>query len=383
MANLRTGKKRDWVRGGQARTFAAFVSKEFLHVVRDKRTMLIVLAMPVVQVVLFGFTLSTEIRNVNVAVLAPHYDETVRRIVERMDASDYFTVTGILHSDRDVDRAFQGGTADMVMAFGGGFDDVYTVEGTDIQLIADATNTNTATATVMYASGIIADCLSERSPQERAAGVQPEIRMLYNPQMKSSYSFVPGVMGLIIILICAMMTSVSIVREKETGTMELLLVSPMKPMMIIVSKMMPYLVLSFIDFLIITLLSVTLLDVPMQGSFGVLCLLALLYITAALSLGLLISTRVESQMAAMLVSGMVLMVPSMFFSGMMFPVESMPLFFQWLSKMLPPTWFIIGVKKLMIEGLPAVYVAKEIAILTAMAAVLIAASLKNFKHRLK
>ena len=207
--------------------------------------------------------------------------------------------------------------------------------------------------------------------------------MLYNPQMKSSYSFVPGVMGLIIILICAMMTSVSIVREKETGTMELLLVSPMKPMMIIVSKMMPYLVLSFIDFLIITLLSVTLLDVPMQGSFGVLCLLALLYITAALSLGLLISTRVESQMAAMLVSGMVLMVPSMFFSGMMFPVESMPLFFQWLSKMLPPTWFIIGVKKLMIEGLPAVYVAKEIAILTAMAAVLIAASLKNFKHRLK
>ncbi len=369
-------------RTGGKGVFAAFVKKEFRHVVRDKRTMLIVLAMPVVQIILFGFALSSEIRNVNVAVLAPHYDEQVRRIVERMDASEYFTVTGMLTSDKDVDMAFRDGSADMILAFGGGFDEVYTVEGTEIQLIADATNTNTATTMVMYATNIISNSLTD-GQQEMKAGIVPDIRMLYNPQMKSSYGFVPGVMGLIIILICAMMTSVSIVREKEQGTMELLLVSPMRPIMIIISKMVPYLVLSFIDFLMIVLLSVTVLDVPMAGSFGALCVLALLYIIVALSLGLLISTKVESQMAAMLGSGMVLMVPSMFFSGMIFPVESMPLFFQWLSKILPPSWFITGVKKLMIEGLPAMYVAKETLILTVMAVVLIAASLKNFKYRLE
>ena len=201
--------------------------------------------------------------------------------------------------------------------------------------------------------------------------------------MRSSYSFVPGVMGLIIILICAMMTSISIVREKESGTMEILLVSPMRPLVIIISKMIPYMVLSIVNYLTILLLSITLLDVPMTGSFWSLTLLSLIYIIVSLALGLLISTKARTQLAAMLGSGMVLMIPVIFLSGLLFPIESMPRIFQIVSYIIPASWYIEGVRKLMIEGLSMSMVAKEFIILSVTAVFLLAISIKNFKLRLK
>ena len=289
--------------------FGSFVRKEFFHILRDKRTILILFGMPVVQIILFGFAISTEVKNINVAVLVPVHDEMTRQIVERIDASEYFTVRKILSLPGEVDEVFQNGTADFVISLSPRFaDNIYSKEGSQVQLITDATDTNTATTVVMYSTNIIQSFFAEKFPGATAPGIQPNIRMLYNPQMKSAYTFVPGVMGLIMMLICAMMTSISIVREKEKGTMEVLLVSPVRPINIILSKMVPYFVLSCVSFSLILLLSVLLLGIPIVGSLAGLCVISLLYIIVSLSLGLLISTVANTQIAAMLASGMVLMI---------------------------------------------------------------------------
>jgi ABC-2 type transport system permease protein len=364
--------------------FFTFVGKEFLHIFRDRRTMLILLGMPVVQIILFGFAISTEVKNIRVAVVAPMRDGATRQIVERMDANEYFTVAGYLDSPEAIDRVFEEETADFVVAFSAHFADrLYTPEGSQIRWIPDATNTNTATTAVMYATNIVYDWLSEQTVMSSARGITPSLQMLYNPQMKSSYNFVPGVMGLILLLICAMMTSISIVREKETGTMELLLVSPVKPLYVIFAKMTPYFALSLVNFASVLVLSVTLLDMPLKGSLCWVTALSVIYLLAALSLGLLISTVTRTQMAAMLTSAAVLMLPVIMLSGMIFPIESMPDILQALSCIIPARWYIHALKKLMIEGLPVTYVVRELGILSAMAVCLILISLKKFKNRLE
>jgi len=365
-------------------SFLAFVKKEFFHILRDKRTLLILLGMPVMQIILFGFAITTEVKNIKVAALVPVHDEMTRRIIEQINASEYFSLKKMLSSPDEIDEVFQDGTTDFVIVFSPRFeDDMQRTEGSQIQLITDGTDTNTATAVAMYASNIIRSFLAEKYPEMTAPGIQPTIRMLYNPQMKSAYTFVPGVMGLIMILICAMMTSISIVREKESGTMEVLLVSPVRPIYIILSKMVPYFVLSCVSFASILLLSVFLLGVPMEGSLLALCLLSLLYIIVSLSLGLLISTVANTQIAAMLFSGMVLMMPVIFLSGMIFTIESMPEILQWISNIVPAKWYIEAVKKLMIEGLSFTFVVKEFVVMFVMALFLIGVSLKNFKYRLE
>ncbi|MDR3261060.1 MAG: ABC transporter permease [Tannerella sp.] len=362
-----------------------FIRKEFFHIFRDRWTMLILLAMPVVQIILFGFAISTEVKNINVAVMTPVRDEATRQITERIDASSYFTVTACLDSPDGIDRAFRSGTADFVIAFSPHFSDrLYSAEGSQIQWIPDATDTNTATTVVMYATDIVHSWLAEQLPATAVrGGIAPNLRMLYNPQMKSSYNFVPGVMGLILMLICAMMTSISIVREKETGTMEVLLVSPVKPIYIILSKMIPYLALSCINFTTILLLAVYLLDLPVEGSLFWITALSILFILVSLALGLLISTATRTQMAAMLLSAVVLMMPVIMLSGMIFPIESMPDILQAISHVIPARWYIAAIKKLMIEGLPVRYVVKEMAVLFVMAVFLIGVSMKKFKNRLE
>ena len=370
--------------GGRGEALLAFVKKEFFHILRDKRTLLILLGMPVMQIILFGFAITTEVKNIKVAALVPVHDEMTRRIIEQIDASEYFSVKKMLSSPDEIDKVFQDGTADFVIVFSPRFEKaVYSNEGPQIQLITDGTDTNTAAAVAMYASNIIRSFFAGEFPEMSSPGIQPSVRMLYNPQMKSAYTFVPGVMGLIMILICAMMTSISIVREKEMGTMEVLLVSPVRPIYIILSKMVPYFVLSCVSFASILLLSVFLLGVPMEGSLTALCLLSLLYILVSLSLGLLISSVANTQIAAMLFSGMVLMMPVIFLSGMIFTIESMPVILQWISNIVPAKWYIEAVKKLMIEGLSFTYVVKEFIVLFVMSLFLIAVSLKKFKYRLE
>lgn len=364
--------------------FLSFVVKEFYHILRDKRTMLILLGIPIVQIILFGFAITTEVKNSRVAVLDQSKDISTNRIVDQLQASEYFTITEMLNNPDDIDRVFKDGRVSLVIVFSDRFNEslMHTGEGS-IQLISDATDPNQASMLVGYASNIIASYQQELMKQsDIPIRINPEVKMLYNPQMKSAYNFVPGIMGLILMLICAMMTSIAIVKEKETGTMEVLLASPMKPIYIILAKVVPYLTLSLINLCTILLLSVYVLDVPVAGSMFWLAVVSFAFITVALSLGLLVSTLVDTQIAAMLVSGMGFMMPVMVLSGMIFPVESMPVILQWVSNIIPAKWYIAAVRKLIIQGVDISFVWQELVILISMAALLLCISLKKFKVRL-
>ncbi len=363
--------------------FAAFVKKEFRHILRDRRTLLILLGMPIAQILLFGFAITTEVKNTRVAVFDPTPDEDTRRITDRIDASAYFTVAERLTSPEQINEVFRYGRIGLVVVFSDRFGDNLPGGGAAIQLIADGTDPNQAMMLTGYASGILASYQQELLA-ERGAPMQivPEIRMLYNPQGKSVYNFVPGVIGLILMLICAMMTAIAIVREKETGTMEVLLVSPVKPIYIILAKAVPYFVLSIANLATILLLAVFVLGVPIAGSLAWLVFVSLLFIFVGLALGLLISTLVSTQMAAMLASGMGLLMPVMLLSGLMFPIESMPRVLQWLSTIVPARWYIEAVREVMIQGVEIRFVLREMAILCGMALVFVAVSLKKFKTRL-
>jgi len=364
--------------------FLSFVKKEFYHIFRDTRTMMILLLIPVVQITLFGFAITTEVRNVQVAVLDPSKDISTERITERLQASEYFNVVQTLNSPAEIDEVFKKGKINLVIAFGENFNEnlLHTGEAS-MQLVADATDPNQATTLTGYATNIIMAYQQELMREYNVPfQIIPEVRMLYNPQIKSAYNFVPGVMGMILMLICAMMTSIAIVREKEMGTMEVLLASPIKPIFIILAKAVPYFALSLVNLTTILLLSIFVLDVPVTGSWFGLTLISFIFIMVALSLGLLISSVVNTQVAAMLASGMGLMMPVVLLSGLIFPVESMPTILQWLSDIIPARWYISAVRKMMIQGLDISSSLKELTILSVMAVGLITISLKNFKIRL-
>ena len=335
--------------------FFSFVRKETLHILRDRRTMLIVLLMPVVQLLLFGFAISVEVNNIDFAVVASHPTEAVRRQAERIAANPYFTFGGYIRQD-------EAGSGE--------------ADGAAIQLIFDASNPNDASSGAGYLRSVL---LAEGT----GGAPTPELHLLYNPQMKSSYNFVPGLMGLIFMLICAMMTSVSIVREKETGTMEVLLVSPVRPLRIVVAKMIPYFLLSCVNLATILLLARFVLGVPMSGSVVGLVGLSLLYLVLALALGLFISTMADSQVTAMLISGMLLILPLIMLSGMVFPIENMPGVLQGISCIVPARWYIEAVRKLMVEGLPFAAVLKEFAVLAVMTGALIGVALGKFNDKLE
>ncbi len=370
-----------------------FVQKEFFHILRDKRTILILLFLPVIQIVLFGFALSTEVKNSNIAVSDFARDNLSAEITGKLSASEYFTVIPA-NSPEEGEKLMRKGDADALLIIDRKLKEKIITGNPEaaLQIIADASDPNKARIVSNYALSILASSeilkevqlkaqASSPAPATSAGYINITARMLYNPAMKGAYNFVPGVMGLVLMLICSMMTSLSIVKEKETGTMDLILVSPVKPMSVITAKVLPYLVLSLINLITILLLSAFVLDVPIKGNLFLLSMLSTLFIIVSLSLGLLISTLVKSQMAALIGSGMVLMMPTVMLSGMMFPVESMPLLLRIMSVAIPARWYIEGVREVMIQGLGINYIAKELLILAAMAVTLTAISIGKFKTR--
>lgn len=365
--------------------FGSFVRKEFLHIFRDMWTMLILLLLPVLMTILFGFGISTEIQNAKIAVLDMSQDVATQGVISKLSTSEYFTIAYYVNTDSEIDDLFKRNKIGMGIIFSERFYEnmLHTGEA-QVLLLTDATDPNTASTLSTYASMLIASYQAELSRNMGNIPLQiyPEIKLLYNPSMKGSYSTAPGVLGLVLILICAMMTSVSIVREKQLGTMEILLVSPLKPLTIIVAKTIPYFVLSFVNLASILLLSVFVLGVPIVGNFFLLLAICLLYIFVALAFGILISTVVSTQLVAMLISGMVLMMPVIMLSGLLFPIDNMPLVLQWFSHVIPAKWFIMAVKSVMIKGAGFRAVMTEFFILLGMALFLLTVSIKKFKNRL-
>lgn len=361
----------------------SFIKKEVLHILRDKRTILILLIMPVVQILLFGFAMTMEVKNIKVAVSYQYGDDWAEKITARISASEYFNIVKTINNPLDISSFFKKEKIDTIIVFSDDFSSEIHKGGiSSVQIINDASDPNQASTVTSYISAIISSFQNEIAGRAQPVRINTELKMLYNPELKGSYNFVPGVMALVLTLICAMMTSISIVREKEFGTMELLLVSPMKPAYIIISKIVPYFIISTINLLTIIILAVMLLDMPVRGSFMLLMAVSFLFIFVCLTIGIFISSLVSNQAAAMLISGMGMMMPVMLLSGMLFPLDSMPKFLQIISDFVPASWYFTIVKKIMIEGQGLMDIIKEIIILTIMLAVLVIASIKKFKVRL-
>ena len=346
--------------------FIAFVKKETKHILRDKRTMLILFGMPVVLMFLFGFAITTDVKNVRTVVVTSMMDHQTQRAVERLAQSEYFIITQTVNTPQEAERLIRSQKADMALVF---------AKNQGVQFIVDGSDPNMAQQWTTYAQQTIA---SAARPLDALHSI-----LLYNPQMRSAYNFVPAIMGMLLMLICAMMTSISIVREKEKGTMEVLLVSPVRPLMVIIAKAVPYLVLAFAILITILLMARFVLDVPLAGSLFWILAVSTLYILLALSLGLLISNVAKTQLVALLLSAMVLLMPVVMLSGMLFPVESMPRVLQWLSAIVPPGYYIQAMRKLMIMGVGIGEVAQEVAILSGMTILLLIIALKKFNSRLE
>ncbi len=371
--------------------FLAFVKKEFYHILRDRRTLLILFGMPLAMVLLFGFALTNEIKNAKIAVLDLDHGPHSRQITDRLLSSGYFQLTQNLNAYRDVEAVFRRGKVKLVVVFPPKFsqDFARSNASAQVQLLADASEQNTAISLTNYATNIIQGYRSDVSGAEQnppdvvppeQIDVQP--RMVFNPELRGAFVFVPGVMAMVLLLVSALMTSVTIAREKETGTMEVLMVSPLSQLQILFGKVLPYLLLSFINGCVIIALGVLLLKIPLNGSMLLLLGETLLFTFLSLSLGLLISTIADTQLVAMFASLLVLLMPTIFLSGFIFPIESMPRFLQYVSRIIPATYFIEIVKGIMIKGIGLNLLWKPTLILLGMSAFLMAVSLRNLKARL-
>lgn len=340
----------------------SLIKKETLHIVRDKRTMLITLLMPLVLLLLFGFAISTEVNDVRIVVVVDRHTDRTRQIIDKFRVNDYFTFQGLV-SAGEVESLLRTGKTDAALFLR---NDNGRLKS---QIVVDASNTTSAQAMTGYIESVL----------HGGSVASPVLAYtLYNPQMKSAYNFVPGIMGMIFILICAIMTSVSIVREKETGTMDLLLVSPIKPMAIILGKLVPYFLLSCIILAIMLLIAYTLLGLPFSAAAVNVITISLIYIVLSLSIGLLVSTIVRKQLTALIVSAVAFMLPVIMLSGMIFPVDNMPVALKWISSIIPARWYIEAMRKLMIQQLDMRFVIEEAVILLSMTVVLLALSVKKF-----
>ena len=360
-----------------------FVKKEFWHVLRDKRTLLVLFGMPVVQVLLFGFALSTEVKNTKIGVLDQDKSQNSIELISKIKANQYFDIDKNLRSIDEAEDAFKGGKIKMLLVIPAQFaQNTNSGNKAQLQLITDGTDINMANQIYNFMSNIIMDFYGQETFQPKS-GVQPEIRMLYNPQLKGAPNFVPGVMALILLIICVLMTAIAIVREKEMGTMEVLLVSPMKPYIIILAKAIPYFILSMIILVSILILSVTVLDLPIKGSLLLLFGISIIFIITNLLLGIVISIVTDSQQTAMLIALVGTMLPTIMLSGFMFPVENMPLPLQMIGNVIPAKWYYEIVKNIMIKGTGLEVIWKHVLVLIGMMLVLFVIAVKKFKIRLE
>lgn len=359
-----------------------FILKEYKHIFRDVRTLVILFGMPIAQVILFGYAITNEVKDANIVVLDKSQDYLSTRLVNKITSSGYFYLKGNVDRVEEVNDLFLADEVKLAIIIPANFAEKVQTKDAQIQILADASDPNMANVLVSYTNGIISKFMMEEVGVALPYAISTEIEMAYNPTLEGVFLFVPGVITIILMLVSALLTSIAIAREKEMGTMEILLVSPLKPITIILGKVIPYLQLSFMNAIFILLMGVFIFNMPINGNLLLLLAESLLFIITALSLGIFISTKADSQQTAMMVSLFALMLPTILLSGFIFPISSMPWPLQWLSTIMPPTYFIIIIKGIMLQGVGLAVLWKETLILFGMTVVLLIAGLKNFKIRL-
>jgi len=365
--------------------FLGFVIKEFRHIFRDPRTLIILFGLPVVMIILFGYVVSNEMKDIKLAVLDMSGDPISGEITEKILSTGYFIHAADLHSEHEIDEIFRKQDAKLVLVYNADFESKFYNEGiVSLRLVVDASDANSAVLAVNYAQGIIGGYFQDMNSEVILPWqIENRSRMMYNADLKGVYMFIPGLMALILMLISALMTSVTITREKELGTMEPLLASPLKPAEIILGKVTPYVTLSFVNAITILVLGVLIFHVPILGNIAFLLAECLLYITLALSLGVFISSAAKTQQIAMMISMVGLMLPTILLSGFIFPIENMPKLLQWFSSIMPARWFVVILKNIMLKGTGLAFVWKETLILGGMTLFFIFMAVKRFKTRLE
>lgn len=364
--------------------FISFVVKEIYHIVRDFKTLLVLFGMPIVQILLFGFAITNDIRDVKIGIYDQSKDYITEEITEKILSSGYFKLVTNLNTVAEIEEQFKGGTIKEVIVFPPDFAKELEQNGNPaVQLIIDASEPNLANMILGYSSSIINDYVKQKIPYGPSTPyVEPEISLRYNPEMKSVFMYVPGLMSVILLLVTAMMTSISITREKETGTMEILLVSPLSPFQIIIGKVIPYLFLSLLDMTIILLLAKYVFIIPIKGSLILLIFESLIFVLTALSLGIFISTVSPNQQTALMASLGGLILPTVILSGYLFPIESMPQVLQYISTIVPARWFVFILRGIMLKGNTLQDLYQETLILIGMCVLFLVVSIKKFKIRL-
>lgn len=337
--------------------------------------------MPLVQLLLFGFVIKTEINDADIAIWDKSHDAMTQKLTHKILSSGYFNLQKPIESGNEIEDLFKEGSLKLVLVYQQNFEKTLINEGVaNIQIITDASDPNMAAILVNYAESIIRDFNHSNNLQ---IGVDPKPRMFYNEEMKSVYMFVPGLMGMILMLISAMMTSISLTKESELGSMEILLVSPLKPLQIIMGKVLPYALLAFVDAALIILLGQIVFGVPVVGSHILLLIETIIFIITALSLGIFISTVTTSQLAAMMISAVALILPTILLSGFIFPIDNMPMILQILSNFVPAKWFLAAIKNIMLKGSGLTIIWRETLVLFFMTIFLLFVSVKRFKIRLE
>ena len=365
------------------RAFLGFVWKETLHLLRDRQTLGILILLPVVEVLIFGFAVRTDVRDIRIAIVDPTPDVATLELRERIAASDRFTITGLARSTRDLEREFRRGTIRQALVL------PHEVErrlgrgdSLQIQLLTDGSDPNTAGVMQGYATAIVQRWHREAVPAGGALAIDPQVRLRYNPTLESAHLFVPGLVAFVLTIISALMTAISISREKETGTMEMLLVSPIRPRAIVAGKVMPYIVLGFVSVLLVLVAARSVFGVPLRGSLALLLAESGLYILTALALGIVIATKAPNQRTAMIAALAGLMMPTLLLSGFIFPLDSLPLPLQWLSNLVPARWFLIIVRGIMLKGAGIATLWQETLILTGMTLFLLVQGSRRLAIRL-
>jgi ABC-2 type transport system permease protein len=358
--------------------------KETYHILRDRRTLAVLIFMPVVQVILFGFSIRTDVKNVRLAIVDPAPDATTLAIRARFGATDVFRTVAVLSSESQLDALFQTDTVQVAIQFQPGFGQRLAAgEIAQVLVVTDATEPNTGSARQAYVNAVIQSYDNDRQQRRGGVRIVPQVRARFNPTRESTNLFVPGLMAMVLTIISALMTALSLTREKETGTMEALLVSPLKPWQIIIGKVAPYLVIGFISVLAVLAEARLVFHVPLRGRMTLLLAEGTLFTLVALALGILVSARTSSQRVAMMGAMLGTMLPTQMLSGFIFPIESMPRALQYLSNIVPAKWFVLVARGIMLKGVGLTFLWRETLILGVMTLALLVASARSFKVRLQ
>ncbi|MDR2868740.1 MAG: ABC transporter permease [Bacteroidales bacterium] len=358
--------------------------KEFIHIFRDKVSLFLVLAIPIMLTLLFGFTISIDLKNAKLSILDLSKDSQSAKLIEKISASGYFQVVSYPESEGAIDFDFKKKEVKIALIIPSHFETLLTKEkNATIQIINDVSDLNVSSILNNYMQVILQDFISEYNENGSSSALQVDIStsMRYNPELNSVYMFVPGIITLIMIIVTALMSSITLTRERETGSMNMLLITPVKKYDIVFGKIIPYMILSFLSTIIILVISVLVFKMPIKGSIFLLLFLCVIFMFTAASFGLMISAVVKSQLEAMMVTMMGLFLPTVLLSGFLFPLENMPLGFQIAADIFPAKWFIIAIKDVMIKGSGFAEIWRYLLILLVMAIILIIISLTRIDKR--